>query len=174
MTGPSHAYYRSMHGRWRCSFGLTITDWPAFWASPMGWFDRLQVLSLVLLPKVVGPPALETTVDYDAKGERGEVLHTTRLAKWGMTLFRSIEVMSLDDDGRRATMRGDQWVSPIWWRSRDSGEGRVEIDETAKRARYTFPWVGTEMRQNTEVVPGGLRLTQETDWSHSEQILRRR
>jgi hypothetical protein len=154
---PSHRYYRSMHGSWRCTVDFALTDRPAFWASPMGWVDRLRVLSLVWVQRWIGPPVLETTVDYTGGTE---VIHTTRVSTWGMTGFRSVERMTLDPDGRRATMRGDQL-----------GEGTVEIDETATRAHYTFRWVGVRMDQHTEVVPEGLKLVQETPWSRSVQLL---
>src|SRR5512143_3721694 len=92
---PNRAYYRSVEGRWSGPLDLAITDWRAFRASAMGLADRLRVLSMIVAARVVGPCRLDTTVDASGATTRDEVIHTTRVTKWGVTFMRSVERIAL-------------------------------------------------------------------------------
>src|SRR5436190_914527 len=110
---PNRAYYSSVAGEWSGTLDLTITDWAAFRASPMSAADRLRVVSMLLTARLLGPCRLETSVDASA-ADRDHIVHTTRVRKWGMTLLRSIERISLAADGRDASMRIEMQVAPLW------------------------------------------------------------
>jgi hypothetical protein len=168
---PNHAYYRSCHGSFRCELDLAITDWAAFRACRMGSMDRLRMGALVLWPKLIGRFVFETTVDYTTNGARGEVVHTTRVSKWGITFLRGVEILSLDENGRDFRLRAEHRFWPAMWRVRKF-DGHGQVDETGTRATYSFPWFGTTMRQTTLAEEGGATITQETEWSRGVQRLR--
>lgn len=79
--GPSHDYYRAMHG---------------------SWWGRLTLSSLGVGWANLG---MATTLEYG-----DPVRHTTRLTWLGLALFRSEEQMVLGEDGRSAEMRGTVWL----------------------------------------------------------------
>jgi hypothetical protein len=170
--GPAHRYYRAMQGRWRGDYRLEITDFTAFQAAPMTRMDRIRLLLMHLLPKLLGPFSLTTSVDV-LRIESGEVLHTTRTTKWGTPLFRSEETLRLAQDGRTLTMRGPQRFAPLLWPLRDFGDAHGEINGAATGATYRIPWIGGEMVQRTSVVPAGLELSQDSPWFHATATLRR-
>jgi len=173
---PNRAYYRACEGRWSAPLELTITDWRAFRTSGLGLADRWRILSMVMAAHVVGPCRLETSVDATTGAARQEVVHTTRIAKWGLTLMRSTEWLTLDPNGRDVAMRGELRLVPALWRTRPMPAVPARVDETASRASYRFAWLGTEMRQEAARSPDGttVTLTQLTPFSRGVQILRRR
>lgn len=168
---PNRAYYRSVEGRWRGTLDFAITDWAAFRGCPMSLADRLRMLSMALSARLVGPARLETSVD--AGGD--EVVHTTRVSKWGLTFMRSTEWLALAANGRDLTMRIDLRLAPTPWRVRAIPPSPARVDEAARHASYRFPWFGAEMRQEAERSADGdtVTLTQETPYSRGVQVLRR-
>jgi hypothetical protein len=57
--------------------------------------------------------------------------------RWlGLPLQKSVEIFTLDPDGRRFTVRG-------------SMTGAGSVDPTATRADYTLTWLGVQIRQRT-------------------------
>ena len=173
VEAASHAYYRPLHGAWRCAYDFAITDHTALRSSAMGWLDRQRVLSMVWTPRLLGPLTLDTTVDYFTHGASGVVLHTTRASKWGIPLFSSAETITLHENGTDFTLQGGQRMFPSFWRVRDFGDGRGTVDASGTRASYTFAWLGTEMRQTTIASGDTVTITQETAWSRGVQVLKR-
>ena len=172
---PNRAYYRSVEGHWSGPLDLAITDWRAFRVCPMGLADRLRVLSMVLTARLLGPCRLNTSVDASGAA-RDEVVHTTRVSKWGVTLMRSVERIALAANGRDVTMQIEMRLAPTLWRARIEPGSPALVDASGRRASYRFTWFGTEMRQEAERSPDGgtVTLTQLTDFSRGVQVLRRR
>ena len=167
---PNYAYYRACEGRWRCDFDFGITDPAAFRAAPLAWIDRRRIASVIDWARWAGPFYLLTTVE--CKGP-GEVLHTTRLNKFGISFLHSVETITLDPNGRDFTLRGSQryWPTGLWRSRGITGHGKV--DETATRATYEFTWFGTQMQQSTLRHEHGVDLLQQSPWSRGTQRLRR-
>jgi hypothetical protein len=172
LAAPNRAYYRAVTGRWSAAFALVITDWAAFRRSAMSAPNRLSVLSLLLAQRLFGAFRLDTSVDA---GGGDEVVHTTRVSKWGVTLLRSIERIRLAPNGRDATMRIEMRIAPAFWRIRIETDTPVVVDASASRASYRFTWFGVPMRQEAERNGDGtvVTLLQTTSFSRSEQRLRR-
>ena len=172
---PNRAYYRSVEGRWSAPLDLAITDWRAFREAPMSLVDRLRLLSMVAATRLIGPARLETSVDA-SQADRGVVIHTTRVRKWGMTFMRSVEHITLGTDGQTVSMRIEMRLAPAPWRVRVEPAAPAMVDADGSRASYRFTWFGTAMRQEAERSADGntVTLVQVTDFSRSVQILRRR
>jgi hypothetical protein len=172
---PNRAYYRSVAGRWSGELHLAITDWGAFRRSPLSALDRGRVLSMLLAARVLGPFRLETSVDASG-ADRGEIVHTTRVAKWGLTLMRSVERIALSANGRDAAMRIEMRFAPTLWKRRIEPDTPVTIDATGHRASYRFTWFGAPMRQEAERSADGeiVTLVQTTSFARGDQRLRRR
>lgn len=164
MTTPLDRYYGTLVGRWKGAVQLRVTDEPAFRAAKLTWLDRLRVRTM----NASGPAVIETTL---ALAEAGAV-HTTRVTSAAVTLFRTVERLRFDPDGTRFVMQGSQWLAPTPWHARRY-VATGEVDATATRASYRVPWLGVDLRQDTEIVPGGLRFVQVTAWSRAEFVLQR-
>lgn len=170
MTTPAHVrYYQHNHGCWRCSFAFRVTDWSAFRATPMRLRDRLQVLAMALVPKVVGP--LEFATEVDAHRIPGVVLHFTWVRKWGVPLFIGREQLTLEDDGQTVTFSGTRWALPFPREPLVGAWGTVDAD--GRTADYRFPWFGTVIEQRGVIVEDGCDLHQRTPWFEGVQRLRR-
>jgi hypothetical protein len=170
---PNHAYFRANHGRWRSAFRFVVTDWRAFRGSPMGWLDRMRAVSMAFVPRVLGPLDLETSVDYGTRGEEGEVVHTTRLSKWGIALYDAVETFALDDNGKDVAISREQRFWPAASPIREVGASRGEVEASGTRATYVFPLFGSPMRQIGSIEAAGVRILQETAWSRAEVLLER-
>lgn len=170
VEAPNRAYYRAVEGAWSAPLDLAITDWRAFRRTAMPLGDRLRVLAMVASARLFGAPRLDTTVD--ASGEA--VVHTTRVSKWGMTLMRSTEELTLDANGRDLSMRIAMRYWPTLWREQISLAPAV-VDAAGREADYRIPWCGTEMRQRGQYDAAGpvVTLTQETAFLRGVQVLRR-
>lgn len=169
---PNHTYYRACHGSWRCTVDFALTDPRAFASASIGAMNRMRVWSLLWLVRLFGPMALHTSVDYESRAARNEVIHTTRAIKWGLPLLDSVEIISLADDGRRFTLHAEERSWPFTFLvHRYDGEG--EIDASATRATYRLPWMGAELVQTTLREGDLVTATQATNWSRAVLPLRR-
>lgn len=170
----SHRYYLANHGLWRGAFDFRVTDWGAFWRARVSLMDRLRVLSMWFLPKLIGAFRMETLLDYRSFGPtENKVLHETRVVKWGMVMMDSHEVFQLDEDGTRVHITGKQWIWPnMWWPKPLEGSSAT-IDEAAEVGRYTFSWFGGKLRQQVEITDAGVTVTQQMDWFEGVQRLER-
>jgi hypothetical protein len=173
---PNLAYYRAVAGAWRARLDFAITDRAAFRACAMPAGDRLSLAAMARLAPRLGGFRLDTSVSFPP-GAPGQVVHTTRVSKWGMTLLRSVDTLTPDANGRDLTMRVDLRLWPALWRVRTVVDGApVRIDAGAREADYRFAWFGTEMHQHGARSADGatVTLTQVTAWSRGVQVLRRR
>ena len=170
---PNRAYFRANEGRWTSPFRFVITDSAAFFRSPMGFLDRIRALSMAWLPRLLGPLVLETSVHSRSRGDQGIVIHTTRLRKFGITLYEAIETFTLHDNGQDVAIERVQRLAPAFSYSREVGESRAEVDPSATRAVYQFPFMGSPMRQVATVEGDGVRIHQETAWSRADAFLHR-
>lgn len=164
-------YYQRKEGRWRGRFRFAITDVEALAASGLGRLDRWSLRLTDLLSRS-GRAVLWTTVDATTRREQNEVLHTTRLSIFGITLLRSDETMCLDTDGRNLVMKGRQsalpWLAkPVEW----IAPGAVAEDHDG--AVYHIPFYGTTIKQEMRMTPEGLEMTQTSPFSEAVVVLQR-
>jgi hypothetical protein len=133
MPNPAHRYYTACIGTWRAPIDITLTDATALRCAGMSLPDRLAIRLLAAWPRWIGPVTLDTSVAFLSPNE---VEHRTLIRWRGLTLRRSVERYSLQDDGQALTISEDM-------------QGHGTIDETATRATYTLRWLGVEIHQHT-------------------------
>ena len=156
--GPAHRYYASLVGAWSGRFDLQVTDREAMRSAPF------PARASARLASPLGGYSMSTTL----AGTGRDWHHTTRVEKFGLTLFTSDETIAIADDGRSFRITGVQHplVGP-----EERYEGPGEIDPSASGATYRITWAGAPLQQRTAILPEGLQLTQETAWV---VLLRRR
>ena len=161
---PSFRYYRALQGRWRGSMMLVLRRPRAAQGGGV----------CSLLSRLFSPLQMDTTVDASAHIQRGEVLHTTRISKAGVTLYQAIETLTLAANGRDVSIERRQRVpfSPFY--VRETGKSRAEVDADARRVRYEFALLGGILRQlATHEDDGSVQLIQEAPFLRAEVRLRR-
>lgn len=173
-SSPALRYYRANEGRWEGDFVFVVTDRDALARSRLAPLDRLRVFLMSLVVRVLGPLRMRTSVDATTHLGRREVVHRTRISKWGMPLYVSTESFRIEEDGcgLSITRRERMWPSLV--HSHEEGASRGAVAEDAKRASYDFPFVGVAMHQSGAIEEGGVRIVQETAFSRAESLLRRR
>lgn len=169
---PNHHYYSTLTGEWAARFSFEVHDWSVFWSRPMSLFNRFRVISMVVSAKIIGAPRIETVVDY--RGEQNEVHHELAIRKWGMTFYRSNEVLSLDADGHSLHISGQQRMFPFMGSPEDLGDAPGTINESGTGAHYTLQWLGGPLEIRTEMVDGGANINMDTGWGGGVQPLRAR
>jgi len=166
------SYFTRCHGHWRSALDFRVTDWPAFFRADLLFVDRLRILSLVVLPRVLGRFWMETRVDASAAASRGEVVHETRVVKWGVTMMSSREIVHLDADGCLLVVVGEERLLPFPWLARPL-HAAARVDGGARAAHYEIEWMGTTMHQTTVAAENTVTVEQRTAWSLGVQRLER-
>lgn len=168
---PHHRYYQAMEGHWRGKVRFEITDPKRLRASILRVMDRWSVWAMALISRHASTLVLSTSLDYASRGHRNEVLHTTRTSSLGVTLFRSREVILLEDDGRSFRMTGSQAFFPRLWKTTEwTAHGAVAPDHDG--AVYHIPFFGETIEQHTRRTPQGLEVIQTTPFSRASILLR--
>lgn len=163
---PHHRYYRAMEGHWRGKVRFEITDPKRLRVSTLRVMDRWSVWAMALISRHASTLVLSTSVDYASRGHRNVVLHTTRTSSLGVTLFRSREVILLEDDGRSFRMTGTQAFFPRLWKTTEwTAHGTVAPDHDG--AVYHIPFFGETIEQHTRMTPQGLEVIQTTPFSRA-------
>ena len=165
MTTASRRYYRAMCGTWCGRLDTKITDRGALAAAKLGTLDRLAwKLS-------AGRPWLETSVAF-ADGKTNEVIHETRVRQLGRIAVEGVEIIALEPDSNRFTMRGTHRFAWTPWKKR-AVEGTGEVREAADGATYVFEYLGAPLTQTTRTDGEALIVTQTTAFSRGEVKLER-
>ena len=168
---PHRRYFRAKEGRWRGPIRLDITDRRRFRASTLRVSDQWSMWAMALVSRHTSTLVLSTTVDFASRGNRNEVVHTTRMSNLGVTLFRSRETILLGDDGRSFRMAGTQAFFPRLGKATEwAAHGAVAADHDG--AVYHIPFLGETIEQRTRMTPQGLEVVQTTPFSRATILLR--
>jgi hypothetical protein len=165
---PHDTYYQACVGQWYAPFSIEITDRATF-AKSYGALDRLSFWLLAIWPAWLGRVFLHTSVYYM---ETNEVLHTTRLRWFFVTMMSSTEVLVLGEDGASFTLDGQARLISSFWKTRHvHGSGVVAQD--ALHADYALTWLDAPLHQYTERDEDQLVLTMQGQGFLGAQPLRR-
>jgi len=168
--GPGPRYYGALVAAWEGRLAFAMTDWGALRAAAIPLGAKLAWMAMGVVSRVLGDLRMATTL---SRGANGEWSHTTLVSKWGIVALETEERITLAPDGRSLVMKGEMRAWPrLGAPERYDSDG--EIDESATRATYRVPMLGAPLVQRTRIVPEGLELSQETPWSRSKVLLRRR
>jgi hypothetical protein len=162
-AAPSLCYYLSVEGRWLGSFQLSAAD------SGGGLLTRLLARAASLL----SPLQLETSVDASGGLERGEVIHTTRVSKWGLPFYEATETFALDPNGLDVAVSRRERILPSTRYRHEQGLSHARVEPSARRAHYRFPLLGSVLEQTVSIEDAGVRIVQQAPGLRGEALLRR-
>jgi hypothetical protein len=160
-------YYRQCEGRWSCVLEFSIVDYRKFFRTPMPWVERMQALSMALLPKLFGKFALDTSV---AVLSDRHVVHTTVVRKRDVAILKGTEHLSLNSDGE-IVITCEHRSAPFWRTFAFGGVARTAADGQSTTYSFT-PWFGSTLQQRGVIVEDGVDLHQKTAWFSAVQRLR--
>jgi hypothetical protein len=173
--GPAYRYYAALEGSYLGELSFRVTSWAELRKAKLSLLARMRVNAIAVMPRSLASQTMATTLAFSGQlASKGQALHTTNVTKWRATVATTRETIFIEPDGRSLRMVGTQAMWPTLGRN-EPYEAVGEIDATGTRASYSVPWLGTAtIDQRTQIVPGGLHLTQDTPWSHAEVVLLRR
>jgi len=158
-------YFRHHQGHWQGRYHFSICNWSVFWQARLSLMERLQLLSLALLPFL----SLKTQVEAE---KAGAVVHRTWLEIAGICCFKSVETLYLHPDGRNLHSKQVQQLWPGFKSLPETtGTGWILPDGTGMV--YDWHWYDRRMKQRSRILPDGLELQQSSDYSHAHVILQR-
>lgn len=171
LNSPTVNYYRHHHGQWQGVYRFQIKSWPIFWKAGLGLINRLVLLNLAMASRLGIRIWVHTTLDA-SEVESGQVVHTTKIGKFGVAFYASREVFTLNAHGVTMELARVQrlWPLSFWPLPEDHGTGNVSEDGCAT---YDWVWYDRRMMQTTQPEADGLRLTQVSDWSWATVLLNR-
>jgi hypothetical protein len=148
---PNLRYYLAVEGRWLGSFQLTAAR------SGGSVLTRLLARAASLL----SPLRLETTVDASGGLERAEVIHTTRVSKWGVAFYEATETFALDQNGLDVAVSRRERVLPSRQFRHEQGLSHAKVEPSARRAHYRFSLLGDVLEQTVSIEADGVRVLQQ-------------
>jgi hypothetical protein len=166
---PTHTYYQRAIGRWRGRIEAQVTDRRELMHA-VGFFNGLSVWMMAAWPGWLGSMFLETTVVFDEPN--GRVEHTTTVRWCRLPMMRSVETVSLDDNGTQFRLKGIARNTLMPWLAHPvTGSGRV--DDAAQIAHYKVSWFGATLTQETNLQDASITLSQKAPGFRASQVLKR-
>lgn len=161
---PNLCYYRTVEGRWLGDFQWTAAP------SGGGWLARILARAATLL----SPLQMETSVDAAAGLERGEVIHTTRMLKWGMPVYEATETFALNPNGLDVAVSRRERMLPSTHYRHEQGLSHAQVEPDARRAHYRFPLLGQMLEQTVTIEDACVHIVQQAPGLRGEALLHRR
>jgi hypothetical protein len=170
-TAPSLMYYRAVEGSWSGSITFSAARNSDIADARAPFMDRVRARVLALFARVGLKARLQTSVDATSRIARNEVVHTTRISKWGLALYESEEIFTLDPNGRDVLVARRERILPSRVFIEQDRHSRAEVADTSLSARYFLPFFGGVMRQTASVEFGCVRLVQEAEVMRATALL---
>jgi hypothetical protein len=135
---PNQVYYFEVgKGIWGGSFDFRITDRDAYRRASIGFVNRLLILALRLVIKMLGQPVIASTITVSAReGPAGTGRNTYALKKWGVTLCVFKDLYQLDGGGERVIVTTDLRYGPVPGILTDHVVYSARIFDGGFRSRY--------------------------------------
>lgn len=116
---------------------VEIRNWSLFWRSPSAMMHKISLTLLVLTQNLCGAFRMHTRVD--PKLEANVVHHSTRISKWGVTIYRSEKTFHLDKNGEDLRLDGYERFGILGFLKRDFPSQTGRVASTGTRASYHMP-----------------------------------
>lgn len=114
-TAPNRIYYFDVApGNWGGKFNFQLKSWKALWSSDIGIVDKLLVAAMALWQKILGSPAIHSTITPSPdEGSFGVARNDFLVSAGWFKLFHSSESYTLSPDGTGVTVDAHVQFGPI-------------------------------------------------------------
>lgn len=159
---PSETYFFRSRGEWNWRVNFEVTSWFALWTSELSFMNKIRLTAFMLSQVVFGPFYMWTMTDF--KEGSNEVLHFTKIKKWGFTYMKSKKSFLLEPDGLSLRVEGVEGHWPITKRTSSFQPMLGSVDATATRATYQMPFMGISCACRTVLEPQIAEVYISTPW----------
>ncbi len=166
---PHQEYFYRNRGHWNWNVDFRVKSWEGMLHSQIPLEHKFRLVGFVLTQKIFGSFKMKTFVDLGT--DPHQVGHTTEFFKSGICFFRSQKTFTLDQDGRRIRLKGQEY----FWPFMKSGKGFIEtsgiVDDPNVKAHYKMPMFGLPTDCEVVMAPneGSMRLR--GDWVEADFAL---
>lgn len=124
--------------------------------------NKVRLTSFMLSQVIFGPFYMWTLTDYQEGSN--EVLHFTKIKKWGFTYMKSKKSFLLEPDGHSMRVEGVEGHWPITKKTISFQPMLGSVDATATRATYQMPFMGISCNCRTVLEPQIAEVYISTPW----------
>jgi hypothetical protein len=104
---PNQVYFCRNRGSWNWQVKFEIKSWRNFWGANIPIFSKLSLSVLALIQRIFGPLRLWTNVDFQEA--TNVVYHSTKMRKFGLTVYHSEKKFTLLEDGHGLQLEGAEY-----------------------------------------------------------------
>ncbi|MGH9870593.1 MAG: DUF5995 family protein [Candidatus Polarisedimenticolia bacterium] len=175
---PNSVYYFQIGpGVWSGVFSFRVIDWPVFWRSRIGLWNRFITLGMILLQRLLGPARIDSHRDaHPSWGPMGVATNRVRIRTWGVVLYRLDEQSILCGDGDRVLVRSQETFGPIPFLFRRRRRHPARISENGLCATYLdVSLLGDDWEGRSVVQTGhdSIEACLQCRWAEARQVISR-
>ncbi len=160
------SYFTKNQGEWNWQAKFQLKSLRALWVAPISIVAKAQVLTLIAAQFCLGSLRMWTRVDVAHLPRK--VLHSTKLEKWGFTLYRSEKSFGLDADGKSLLIEGCEYFWPTLSTPVPFEPLRGEVEDSGNRAKYQMPLFGLACDCQTKLEQPLGKMILNSDWMVAE------
>ena len=136
----NYTYFYRNRGPWSWQIRLDLVSWSALWKAEISFFSKTCVSILALIQRALGPLQMWTHVDV--QGSSNIIHHSTKIKKYGFTIYRSEKTFILDENGSDLLLEGKEYYWPLTFIGIPFTATTGSVDQCTTRASYQMPVAG--------------------------------
>jgi hypothetical protein len=169
-------YFATGVGYWTGTFTFSVTDWRAFREAKIGIINRLLVVLMDLVMRVVGEARITSHLKgYPDEEPAGVVTNEVRITLWRITLYLLKERYVLHPDGRGVTVASTERFGPIPFVFTAQKAHPAEVVNGGTRAIYYMPLLGADWvgRYHTKNDGDRIESILNCEWGEATEVIDR-
>lgn len=111
------------------------------WNADVSFFTKSCVSLLAIVQRFLGPLDMWTNVDFQESANL--VRHSTKIKKYGLTIYRSEKKFFLDENGIGIRLEGKEYYWPLSFIGFSFVPTVGLVDASTTRASYQMPMAGS-------------------------------
>lgn len=166
---PNQVYFYRNRGPWDWNVNFELKSWRDLWRSEAPFLSKISLSALILAQDFTGSLQMWTKVDFQESVS--VVHHSTRMKKWGLTIYRSEKDFILEEDGYGIQLEGVEYYWPLGFLAIPFKSQRGIVDVSTTRASYQMPMAGIacDCQAILELPNGQIKIS--TPWFNGSFML---
>lgn len=116
-------------------------SWSSLLRADAPLFSKICVSILTIIQRFFGILQMWTCVNLDLA--ENQVHHSTKIRKWGATIYKSEKTFLLEKDGSGITFEGTEHYWPLFFIGVPFARSSGTVDGSTTRASYQMPLAGS-------------------------------
>ena len=140
MTANQVYFYRN-RGTWNWQVRFELMSWLVLWRADVSVVTKVCISMLIFAQRILGPFQMWTNVRLQESANL--VRHSTKLIKFGFTIYRSEKIFFLSENGFEVRLEGKEYFWPLNFVGIPFPPTTGAVDASTTRASYQMPLAGT-------------------------------